>query len=72
MGLIMPLVTSFIGKTVGEGMAVSKTKVAAHATGVNALFALLPAALAGDSTAIGQVAALIVTWALVLWGRGNK
>jgi len=66
------ILTSLIGKVVGEGMAVSKTKAAAHATGVNALFALWPLTSTGDPTAIGQMVALVVTWALVLWGRGNK
>jgi len=72
MSTVMSLVTSFIGKQVGEGMGVSKTKVAGHAMGLNGLFVLLPPALTGDPTAIGQLVAFIVTWALVLWGRGNK
>lgn len=66
------LITSLIGKVVDNGMSVSKTKVAGHAMGLNGLLALWPAASTGDPTAIGQLVAFIVTWGLVLWGRGNK
>lgn len=66
------IITSLIGKVVDNGMSVSKTKVAGHVMGLNGLLALWPAALTGDPVGVGQLIAFIITWALVLWGRGNK
>lgn len=69
-----PLVTALIGAVTQEGIKrISKTKVAAHGMGANALTMVnWDAVGAGDPTAIGQLVALGVTWGLTLWGRGKK
>ena len=76
MGNLIPLViTSILGKITAEGKRkVSKTKV-----GVVGLLAvapnwemLIPSALSGDPGAIGTLVGIAITFALTLWGRGNK
>ena len=70
--LIAQIVLPLIGSAIKGGMRVSKTKVAAHAGGLNAIIALWPAASTGDPQGVSQFVAAIVLWGLVLWGRGNK
>ena len=67
------ILTSLIGAVTEEGVKrLSKTKVAANIGGLNGVLVLLPGVIAKDPMAIGQLVVLLVTWAMTIWGRGNK
>jgi hypothetical protein len=70
MGTVL---TTVLGAVTQEGVKrLSKTKLAVNTGGLNAIAFMLPAALNGDPTAIGQIVIAVVTCALALWGRGTK
>jgi len=54
----------------GAAASVSKTKLGANALGATALTMVDWAAVANkDPQALGQLAALLITWAITLYGR---
>ena len=70
--MIMSVVTTLLEKKAAGhvlGLLVSKTQLGISAASVTGLVAVLPQAMSGDPTAIGQVVLIVLGWIGALYGR---
>lgn len=72
-----PGAVAVLGAVKKDGVRrLSKTKVGANVAMAGGIWSVLPElisqAVAGDSTAIGQIVLLVGGWLVALWGRGRE